>query len=187
MLLQSRRVVTGLLLFATLVLLPSVMPRSAMAQAWTDVLPPDARFRIEMPAPVERSTVDEKLTVFAGLRTVYQSTLGTHNFDIDHVDYVPDHIERQDRKAMVLDLGRGVVEKQFPKSKYRYARDEAVTLQGWEGYALAIEDEKGDGVIMRTYLVKNRLYRLLVTYGADAATRAAAARFVDSFKVADQR
>jgi hypothetical protein len=40
---------------------------------------------------------------------------------------------------------------------------------------------------MRTYLVTNRLYRLLVTYGTDPATKVAAVRFVDSFKIADAR
>jgi hypothetical protein len=178
----------GLLLTAGVALsILAVSSSAVVAQSWTDVLPPDARFRIEMPAPVDRGIVEEKETGLAGPRTVYQASQGRHNFDLDHVDYLPDHIGRKDRKAMVLDLGRGVVEKQFPKAKYRYARDEAVTLQGWDGYALDIEDEKGDGVMMRTYLVKNRLYRLLVTYDADPATKAAAARFVESFKVADER
>ncbi len=187
MLTWSRRAVAGLLLVAAIALSSVVTPSRAVAQAWADVLPPDARFKVEMPAPVDRGSVDEKEPGTVGQRTVYQAALGKHNFDLDHVEYRADLIGPQDRKAMVLDLGRGVVEKQFPKAKYKYARDEAVSLQGWEGYALDIEDEKGDGVMMRTYLVKSRLYRLLVTYDADPAAKAAATRFVDSFKVADER
>jgi hypothetical protein len=177
----------GLPVLAGFVLSWLALSSTALAQEWADVLPPDARFKAEMPAPVDRNAVDEKEPGLAGPRTVYQAVLGRHNFDLDHVEYLADHIGRQDRKAMVLDLGRGVVEKQFPKSKFKYPRDEVVSLQGWEGYALDIEDEKGDGVMMRTYLVKNRLYRLLVTYDADPGTKAAATRFVESFKVADER
>ena len=183
----SRRVAMGLPVLAGVVLTWFALSSAAVAQQWADVLPADARFKAEMPAPVDRNSVDEKEPGLVGPRTVYQAVLGRHNFDLDHVEYLADHIGRQDRKAMVLDLGRGVVEKQFPKSKYKYPRDEAVTLQGWEGYALDIEDEKGDGVMMRTYLVKNRLYRLLVTYDADPPTKTAAVRFVESFKVADER
>lgn len=187
MLTWSRRAATALLLCAGMGLSLAGLSARAAAQGWTDVVPPDARFKVEMPAPVERGTVDEQEPGTAGPRTVYQAALGKHNFDFDHVEYRDDVIARQDRKAMVLDLGRGAVEKQFPKAKYRYTRDEAVSLQGWEGYALDIEDEKGDGVMMRTYLVQRRLYRLLVTYDAEPATRAAAARFVESFRVADER
>ena len=37
-------------------------------------------------------------------------------------------------------FGRGDAEKAFPRVKYKYVRDEPVTLQGWDGYALDIED-----------------------------------------------
>ena len=66
-------------------------------------------------------------------------------------------------------------------------RDEAVTLQGWDGYALDIQDAAGAGVMMRTYIVRDRLYRLLATAEADMKSRSAALRFVDSFKVAEVR
>ncbi len=42
-------------------------------------------------------------------------------------------------------------------------------------------------VMMRTYIVKDRLYRLLVTATADPKTREAANRFLDSFKLAEGR
>lgn len=176
-----RRFVLGLAAAAALV------PLHASAQTWSDVIATDMRFKVEMPAPVDRKSVNEEDTSFVGPRAVYQATLGGHNFDFDHVDYRPEIIDRSDRKAMVLDIGRGVVERAFPKARYKYVRDEAITLEGWEGYALDIEGGNGDGVIMRTYLVKNRLYRLLVTYGSDPVTKVAAVRFVESFKVADTR
>ncbi|MCW5748869.1 MAG: hypothetical protein KIT36_21955 [Alphaproteobacteria bacterium] len=159
----------------------------ARAQAWSDVLPTDMRFRIEMPAPVARHSVDEKEAAFAGARTVYEAALAGQNFDFDYVDYRPDALGGQDSKATVRALGRGAVEKAFPRDKYTYRRDEAVTLSGWDGYALDLEATAGGGVVMRTYLVKTRLYRLLATYGADPASKAAALRFADSFKVADTR
>jgi hypothetical protein len=180
---MSRRALLGISAAAA----GSLLSPCVRAQTWSDVIATDMRFRIEMPAPVARKTVDEQEASFAGPRMVYQASGNGNNFDFDYVDYRPEVIEHSDRKAMILDLGRGVVEKAFPRARYKYVRDEAVTLDGWEGYALDLEGENGDGVIMRTYLVTNRLYRLLVTYGTDPATKVAAVRFVDSFKIADAR
>ncbi|HEX2887983.1 hypothetical protein [Vineibacter terrae] len=182
MLKWCRRAVVGLLLATG-----AGLSSAGMAQTWTDVIAPDMRFKIEMPAPVDRGTVDEKQASFDGLRTVYQATAGGHNFDFDYVDYQPDFISQRDSKQMAYEIGRGAAEKAFPKDKYKYVRDEAITLEGWDGYALDIESEKGDGVVMRTYFVKNRLYRLLATYAPDEASKAAVRRFVESFKVADTR
>ena len=164
-----------------------VVSSAAAAQGWTDVVASDMRFKVEMPAPVERKTVDEKDASFAGPRTVYQAQLNGQNFDFDHVDYRPDVVERRASKDLVKELGRGYVETAFPKTRFKYVRDEAATLEGWDGYALDIESEKGDGVVMRTWLVKGRLYRLLATYAADEASKGAVRRFVDSFRVADAR
>jgi len=175
-----RHIMTSLLLLAGI-----IVSSSAAAQTWTDVVAPDLRFKIEMPAPVDRGTVNEKESSYIGPRTVYQAALNAQNFDFDHIDYRADFAGLQNSKDMVLDLGRGAVEKAFPKDKFKYVRDEAVVLEGWDGYALDVESEKGDGVMMRTYVVKNRLYRLLVSYAADEASKSAAKRFIDSFKVAD--
>ena len=41
--------------------------------------------------------------------------------------------------------------------------------------------------MMRTYIVKDRLYRLLVTAKNDMLTRSAAARFLDSLRLAETR
>lgn len=182
MLVLCRRVMAGLLLLAGI-----IVSSSAAAQTWTDVVAPDLRFKLEMPAPVDRGIVNEKESSYAGPRTVYQAALNGQNFDFDHIDYRPDFASLQNSKEMVLDLGRGAVEKAFPKDKFKYVRDEALVIEGWDGYALDVESEKGDGVMMRTYLVKNRLYRLLVSYAADDASKDAAKRFVDSFKVSETR
>ncbi|HTE37024.1 MAG TPA: hypothetical protein VK630_10805, partial [Reyranella sp.] len=77
-------------------------------------------------------------------------------------------------------------EKAFPKPKYKYLRDEPITLQGWDGYALDIEGDAGAGVMMRTYIAKDRLIRLLVTVG-DETSKAAANRFLDSLKLAETK
>ena len=97
-------------------------------------------------------------------------------FDFDYVDYQPGWFSERDTKEMARDLGRGEAEKAFPRAKFKYVRDEPVTLQGWDGYALDIEDPGGAVVMMRTYIVRDRLYRLLVTAKNDAGVQGARPR-----------
>ena len=94
---------------------------------------------------------------------------------------------RYDSQTMARELGRGEAEKAFPRATFKYVRDEAVTLQGWDGYALDIADAQDALVMMRTYIVKDRLFRLLVTAKDNEASKAAAQRFLDSLRLAETR
>ncbi len=172
------------------VLSPLAVPiAAARAQSadWQTVGAPDLSFRIEMPAPVAKSTADEKEKGHANPRVAWESKRDEQNFDFDYVDYDDGWFSKRDSKVMAKELGRGEAEKAFPKDKYKYVRDELVDQQGWDGYALDIEDPAGVMVMMRTYIVKDRLYRLLVTAKADMKTRSAAVRFLESFKLAQAR
>jgi hypothetical protein len=167
-------------------LIASLLPFAASAQElWSPIVSRDLRFRLEMPAPVERSTAPRERG-HAGARQAWGSRLGEEMFDFDFVDY-PDGTLAGDGKAMVRELGRGEAEKAFPPARFKYLRDEPITVQGWDGYALDIADDKGDGVMMRTYIVRDRLYRQLVSHKGDDATRRAAQRFLDSLKFAETR
>ena len=171
------------------VLLLALLPALAFAQVdpWQTVVAPDLRFRLEMPAPVNRSTADEKEKGHTTPRLAWESKRQDEMFDFDYVDYDPSWFTGRDSKQMAKDLGRGEAEKAFPRAKYKYVRDENVTLQGWDGYALDIEDATGGAVMMRTYIVKDRLYRLLVTVKPTPESRTAALRFIDSFRLAETK
>ena len=163
-------------------------PLSAQAQAdeWQTIVAPDLRFRLEMPAPATKTTADEKEKGHAGARVGWESKRGDQIFNFDYVDYEPGWFSSRDSKAMAKELGRGDAEKAFPKPKYKYLRDEPITLQGWDGYALDIGGDAGAGVMMRTYIVKDRLLRMLVTV-ADEPSKAIADRFLDSLKLAETK
>jgi hypothetical protein len=180
---NRRLVVLGLLAA------PLVAPTQIWAQSidWQTVVGPELAFRLEMPAPVEKTTAGEKEKGHAAPRLAWSAKRDGQMFDFDFVDYDDGWFSNRDSKVMAKELGRGEAEKAFPKDKYKYTRDEPVTLQGWDGYALDIEDPAGVLVMMRTYIVKDRLYRLLVTATADAKTREAANRFLESFKLAQAR
>ena len=120
-------------------------------------------------------------------RVAWESKRNDEMFDFDYVDYDPAWFTSRDTKQMARDLGRGEAEKAFPRAKYKYVRDEGVTLQGWDGYALDIEDTTGAMVMMRTYIVKDRLYRMLVTAKPDMRSKTAALRFIDSLRLAETR
>ncbi len=175
----------GLLLAA---LLAPTVARAQSDDEWQTVIAPDLRCRLEMPSPAEKSEATGKEQGHTAPRLSWESKRGPQIFDFDYVDYESGWFSSHDTKAMARDLGRGEAEKAFPTSKYKYVLDEAVTLSGWDGYALDIEDGAGGGmVMMRTYIVRDRLYRLLVTAEADDKSKAAAKRFVDSLKVAESR
>ncbi len=166
------------------------LPLSVRAQSgddWQTVVAADLRFRLEMPAPVEKSTADQKEPGNVAPRVAWESKRANQVFDFDYVDYEPSWFSGRDSKQMARDLGRGDAEKAFPKNKFKYIRDEPISLQGWDGYALDIEGEDGGLVMMRTYIAKDRLYRLLVTAKGDMRTRSAATRFVDSLRLAEAR
>ena len=165
------------------------LPASARAQSdeWQTVVAPDLRFRLEMPSPATKTTADEKEKGHASPRVAWESKRGEQIFDFDYVDYEPGWFSSKDSKEMAKELGRGDAEKAFPKPKYKYVRDEPITLQGWDGYALDIEGDGGSGVMMRTYIAKDRLFRLLVTADSSMASKNAAGRFLDSLKLAEAR
>ncbi len=172
-----------------LLLAPVFVPAVARAQSddWQTVIAPDLKCRLEMPSPAEKTVAGDKEKGHVAPRQSWESKRGQQIFDFDYADYESGWFSGHDTKQMARDLGRGDAEKLFPTSTHKYVRDEAVTLQGWDGYALDIQDAAGAGVVMRTYIVRDRLYRLLATADADMKSRSAALRFVDSFKVAEVR
>ena len=172
-----------------IVLCLTAVPFAAIAQPadWETVEGPDQRFRFEMPAPVDKAPADEKEKGHAGPRVAWEAKRDGQIFDFDFVDYEDGWFSRRNSKVMAKELGRGEAEKAFPKDNSKYVRDELVDLQGWDGYALDIEDAAGLLVMMRTYIVGDRLYRLLVTATADPKSRSAATRFLESFKLAEAR
>jgi hypothetical protein len=175
-----------LLSLVVLSALPSIV-RAQSSDEWQTVVAPDLRCRLEMPSPATKSVAEEKEKGHAVPRLAWESKRDEDIFDFDYVDYDPSWFSGRDTKQMARDLGRGEAEKAFPRAKYKYVRDEAVTLQGWDGYALDIEDEAGSIVMMRTYIVRDRLYRLLVTAKADMRSKSAAQRFVASLRLAETK
>lgn len=177
----------GALSLIALSLVAPLPAARAQPAEWQTVVAPDLRFRLEMPAPVEKTTAGEIEKGHASERVAWASKRDGEMFDFDFVDYRPGWFSDKDSKAMARDLGRGEAEKAFPRAKFKYVLDEPITLQGWDGYALDIEDADGAGVMMRTYIVKDRLYRLLVTTRTDEKTKEAAKRFLDSLRLAETR
>ena len=127
---QRRGLLLGLLL----------LPAAARAQSdeWQTVVAPDLRCRLEMPSPAEKTVGGEKEKGNVAPRQSWESKRGQQIFDFDYADYETGWFSSHDTKQMARDLGRGEAEKAFPTPKFKYLRDEAVTLQGWDGYALDI-------------------------------------------------
>ena len=181
---MKRRLVVFSLLMVPM--MASAQPAGAQPADWQTVVGSDLRFRLEMPAPATKTTATEKEKGHAGERVAWASKRDDELFDFDYVDYEPAWFSSRDTKEMARDLGRGEAEKAFPRARFKYVLDEPVTLQGWDGYALDIEGDSGAAVLMRTYIAKDRLFRLLVTVG-DETSKAAANRFLDSLKLAETK
>lgn len=175
-------------LVLALIAAPSmVRAQTPPADQWQTVVSPDLRVRLEMPAPAQKSVATEKEKGHASERVAWASKRDGEMFDFDYVDYAPGWFSDKDSKLMAKELGRGEAEKAFPRATFKYVADEPVTLQGWDGYALDIADAQGSVVMMRTYIVKDRLYRLLVTAKNDEITKGAARRFLDSLRFAETK
>ncbi|MBM3645512.1 MAG: hypothetical protein FJX02_14380 [Alphaproteobacteria bacterium] len=176
---RRRALIAGLLL----------APVAARGQdaRWQAIVSRDLRFRLEMPAPAQASVAGEVEKGHAGPRHAWSAKLDNEMFDFDHVDYQPGALAQRDSKAAARELGRGEAEKAFPPAKFKYLRDEPALLQGFDGYALDIADGDGAVVVMRTWIVRDRLYRLLATHRGDLRSASAAQRFVDSLKLAESR
>jgi hypothetical protein len=162
-------------------------PSSAQSADWKTIVAPDLKFRLEMPVPVQETKAPEKEKGHVSERIAWESKRDGDIFDFDYVDYEPGWFSSHDGKEMARELGRGEAEKAFPRATFKYLRDELVVLNGWDGYALDIEDAGGALVMMRTYIVKDRLYRLLVSAKADEANKEAARRFLDSLRIAETK
>ena len=172
---------------AAIPLAAHAQPAAAQPADWQTIVGRDLRFRLEMPAPATETKSGEKERGHASERVAWASKRDGEMFDFDYVDYQPGWFSERDSKQMARELGRGEAEKAFPRATFKYVRDEPVTLQGWDGYALDIEDAQGALVQMRTYIVKDRLYRLLVTAKSNEESKAAAKRFLDSLRLAETR
>ena len=173
--------------FLMVPMMASAQPAGAQPADWQTVVGSDLRFRLEMPAPANKTAAAEKEKGHAGERVAWQSKRDDELFDFDYVDYDAGWFSSRDTKEMARDLGRGEAEKAFPRSRFKYVLDEPVTLQGWDGYALDIEDTNASRVMMRTYIVKDRLYRMLVTTKGDMKSMSAATRFLESLRLAETR
>jgi hypothetical protein len=174
-------------LFLILALLLAPLFAFAQDAEWQTVISRDLRFRLEMPAPAEQTVTREGDKGLVSPRTAWESKLDGQMFDFDFVDYEDGWFSAHDSKKMARDLGRGEAEKAFPVDKYKYVLDAPVTLQGWDGYALDIDAPDGQSVMMRTYIVGDRLYRMLVTHKGDAKTKDAAIKFLESLKFTDTK
>jgi hypothetical protein len=151
-----------------LALLAAPLAVRAQPADWQTVVGRDLRFRLEMPAPATETKAGETEKGHASERIAWASKHDGEMFDFDYVDYQPGWFSTHDSKEMARDLGRGDAEKAFPRTKY-------------------IEDAEGAVVMMRTYIVKDRLYRMLVTAKYDTTSRGAATRFLDSLRLSETR
>lgn len=156
----------------------------AAAQEWREIGETDGRFRVELPGasgPVDQPEQENGLPVLR--RSWAGEGKGGQPFDFDYARHEPGALREPDAAATARDLGRGFVDTAFPRPPHRYTLDAPVAIAGFPGYALDVERPDGMGIAMRTYVVRDRVYRLLVAFGPDPESRAAAKRFVDSFQV----
>ena len=78
---------------------------------WQTVEGPNQSFRFEMPAPIEKTTADEKEKAHAGPRVAWEAKRDGQIFDFDFVDYEDGWFSKRNSKVMSKELGRGEAEK----------------------------------------------------------------------------
>ena len=128
---------------AVLCLLTAPFAAHAQSDNWQTVVGPDLSFRVEMPAPADKATANEKEKGHATPRVAWQAKRDGQIFDFDFVDYDDGWFSKRDSKVMAKELGRGEAEKAFPKDKYKYVRDEPVSLWRITRRALSQDSLRG--------------------------------------------
>ena len=151
---------------------------------WRDSFPPDSSFSVSLP---KRPKVESRIqsAEFGEVTTLTLSvTVGDTWFRAGYTEY-PDSIVRQHDPDYLLggaaksvaERGGGVVQ-----------TERTVDITGWPGRELTILTLRGTiAITARVFLVRNRIYQLVVAVPSDATADRAIDRFLRSFQLADGR
>jgi hypothetical protein len=143
---------------------------------WKEVSSADGRFKVLMPAEPAKGSVAEEPPVGPLTLTTYTAPHKGDSFFLGWADLPPKP------PFDTADLLKGVAKRYEAEVK----GSKPITLQDNPGREFDLETAKGRKIVGRLYVVKNRLYELLVIGdGANAPHSEEAQKYFGSFKLID--
>lgn len=167
-------------ILAPITFLLAFAPAVAMAQEWKDFTSAECRCSAQLPGmPQQRSNSLPSKFGPLDQRMITLDVPGTAFFALSYVDFPKDAFT----KAKTDDILDDVRETSVSNVKGSKLRSETkVTMNGFPGREIKI-DSPGKMVMHgRTYLVKERLYQLIVVMPEAREAAGDSKKFLDSFK-----
>jgi hypothetical protein len=147
---------------------------------WKMVAPKDAGFSVTMPsAPMEKK--QQVKTATGTLTVILQIAEGRNDshFVVSYCDFAPGDLKKGDVDKRLDQARDGAVASAGGKKR----SEEAIKLGSHPGREIVIEKDGEVVVKMRIYLVKNRLYQVMVLGNGPVFASKDAATFLDSFRL----
>ncbi len=141
------------------------------------------RFAVMAPQPLQEST--QAVTTQAGKIDLYLFSTQQDNigYFVSYCDYPPDIMEKSDPERMLDGSRDGALS----NAKGKLIDETKIALEGHPGRELAMEtkDESGRRAVIkgRMFMVKNRLYQVMVVAPRSRADEKELDQFIQSFKL----
>jgi len=170
------------LLAATLLI--SATTSTAAAAQWRTLTSKEGNFKLKMPGKPQ--TMNRSLKTAVGKIEMHIFVVAPTGqkaaYMLMYNDY-PEQFARQADPKKVLD---GAIHGVVRKRKGKITQEKDIKIDGYPGKAVVFESGSGGAKFtghIRTFLVKNRLYQVMVLYDRSGApTKTEIARFLTSFE-----
>jgi len=160
-------------------------------QVWQEFSPPEGRFKIKLPG--EPQKIVKEREVGGAKQPVYTFNYGTTSFivyTLSYTDY-PQALEEEQTVKKFLDGYREGRLAALATANYRVVSESEFLLEGHPARLLQVEVEKSKMLRMKTVVVGQRLYSLVVltsidppmAMGSEKGYEKIAMAFLDSFRL----
>ena len=164
---------------APLMFLLTLAPAVAMAQEWKDFTSAECRCSAQLPGmPQQRSNTMQSKFGTLDAKMIMLDVPGTAFFALFYVDYPKDVITKDKPDEILNDVREAAV----ANVKGKLRSETKITMNGFPGREVKI-DSPGKMVMHgRIYLVKERLYQVIVVMPESRESAGESKKFLDSFK-----
>jgi hypothetical protein len=171
----------GIAIGGTLLIMHFIRAGQEDLSTWKEFKCADGRFRVTMPEipPLQKQTLNTPLGPVALYMYMHENRRYDYSFAIAYCDY-PANLLQASAKAG-LDGARDGILANTQGAKLQ--KETPIALSGHPGRDLTVDVAGKAKMRIKLYLVKNRLYQLVVVQSGARPSAEAVAKFFDSFRL----